>query len=104
MKQRVFKMSYVMFALKNHSKGYPKIAISTQIQKHNTKAVRDHGHNLARKPRTLTGRCACHHVNGLFILVAVTLAKIARNIGAKPPPTNHSMIERRNRTRAPYFL
>ena len=97
-------MSYVMFALKNHIKGYPKIAISTEIKNSNTKMIIDHDHNLARKPRKLTGRCARHHFNGLFILVAVTLANIDMNIGPKPPPTNHSMIERNIRTQAPYFL
>ena len=97
-------MPKVMSALKNHSKGYPKIAISTPIQKITTKVIGDHGHNLARRSRVLLGRCVPHHVNGLFILVAVTLAKIAKNIGAKPPPTNHSMSERRNNTHAPYFL
>jgi len=64
----------------------------------------DPGHNFARKPRELTERCARHHFSGLFILVAVAQVTTDIKIGAMPPPTSHSMIERNNRTVAPYFL
>ena len=49
-------MSYVIFASKNHSRGYPKIAVSTEIENSNTKAIIDDAHNLARKLRKLIGR------------------------------------------------
>jgi hypothetical protein len=39
------------------------------------------------------GRCARHQFNGLFIVVAVALANIAINIGAKPSPTNQTAIQ-----------
>jgi len=93
-----------VFASRNKTKGHPVIAITTANQNINTKAIIDHGHNFARKPRMLTGRCARHHVNGLFILVATTLAKTPRNNGGEPPPTRKSVTERRSRIQAPYFL
>ena len=49
-------MSYVIFALKSHSRGYPKIAVSTEIENSKTKAIIDDGHNLDRNPRKLTWR------------------------------------------------
>lgn len=96
-------MVNVVSVPKNHTNGYPKIAISTEITNNKTEATIDHGHNLVRKPRTLTGRCARHYLSGLSILVAVALASIARNIGPKPPPTRNNMIERSSRTPAPFF-
>jgi len=97
-------MVNVTSASKTHSNGYPKMAISTPTTNTITNEMMDHGHNLARKLRALIRRCARHHVNGLFILVAVTKASIDMKIGAKPPPTNHTMSERSRRSHAPYFL
>jgi hypothetical protein len=94
----------VTFPPKNHNKGYPKIAISTEIKNNNTKPTIDHAQSLARKPLKLRERCARHHFRGLFIRVATILASSDMNIGAKPPPTNHSITERSIRTPAPYLL
>jgi len=100
---RVGKKS-VVSGSKNKTKGNPVIAARTANQNSNTKAIIDHGHNLASKPLTLSLRFARHQVNGLLIWVATALATIPRNIGGEPPPTRKSKIDRNSRIGAPYFL
>jgi len=82
-------------------KKYPRIHSPGN---HTKKAIKDHGHNVARKRRELTERCARHQVNGAFILVPATPAMIPTTADAKPPPTRNRMIESRIRTRPPFFL
>jgi len=95
----IFIRLSIPFIPKNH----PKMLISRVMKNNNKELMNDHGHDLARMCRTLTGRCVRHQVNGLFILVATTPAMIARSMGAMPPPNKSSTIDSKIKIRLPYF-
>lgn len=97
---RVITSSIVTFK----PNGDPQICTAKVLQNASMNEMIDQGHDFARTFFVLSGRCTPHHVSGLSILVAVAEARIVKKIGAKPPPTRNSVIERRNRTVAPYFL
>jgi hypothetical protein len=67
-------------------------------------AKKDHSHNFPRKRRKPTERCARHHDNGALILVPAAPTMIPSIGGPKPPPTRSMRIDRRIRTKPPFFL
>ena len=83
----MFKILNDLSASKKEVRGHPKIAMTTERMKTNTKAIKVPNQIRERRICTDLGRIFRQKVNGLVIRVAVKPASNAIKIGAKPPPT-----------------
>ena len=71
-------------------KKYPRIH---PPRDHAAKAIKDHGHNFARKLRAVPERRVREKANGALILVPATPAMIPVKKGIKPPPTRNIRMD-----------